>query len=101
METWGLVNYSPNNKPLKWDDKDSNNKSSSAATEPSTTLINKDNSKTICSGCKSVCSIACFYCDKVTDRENVVIVCVFCEWNCLYMVACMISELVNLFWCWC
>ncbi|KAL6956454.1 hypothetical protein U1Q18_006151 [Sarracenia purpurea var. burkii] len=54
LEAWGLINYSPssssNKLPQNWKDKEGN---SSAALKRS------------CSGCKSVCSIACFACDKV------------------------------------
>ncbi|KAL5848048.1 hypothetical protein ACOSQ3_011572 [Xanthoceras sorbifolium] len=63
LETWGLVNYSASAKPLKWEDKENKSAGGGSAAE-SSSIPNKENSKTLCSGCKSVCSIACFYCDK-------------------------------------
>lgn len=61
LETWGLINYSVSSvKPLKWEDKETK---SAAASEASPQ--NKEASKRLCSGCKSLCSIACFACDKV------------------------------------
>ncbi|XP_023515051.1 SWI/SNF complex subunit SWI3B [Cucurbita pepo subsp. pepo] len=71
LEAWGLVNYSPSalNKPLKWEDRDSKSNSSASHTgEPGGSSADssapKDASKRVCSGCKSICSIACFACDK-------------------------------------
>lgn len=79
LEAWGLINYSPSaqNKPLKWEDKDTKSSSSShgaeakaaaaaaaAAAADSSAGPSKENSKVVCSGCKLVCSIACFACDK-------------------------------------
>lgn len=72
LEAWGLVNYSPSahNKPLRWDDKEtkSENKGGGGASlESSKTGPNRESSnKVVCSGCKLVCSIACFACDKVS-----------------------------------
>ncbi|OAY22475.1 SWI/SNF complex subunit SWI3B isoform X2 [Manihot esculenta] len=70
LEAWGLINYSPSalNKPLKWEDKDSKSTSQSSAdgggTSADSTPPKRDTSKRLCSGCQSVCSIACFVCDK-------------------------------------
>ncbi|KAJ4825787.1 hypothetical protein Tsubulata_029410 [Turnera subulata] len=86
LEAWGLINYTPSalNKPLKWDDsKDSKSSphttNTSAASTPDSAAPsgpssssastagappNRDSSRRICSCCKSVCSIACFACDK-------------------------------------
>ena len=81
LEAWGLINYAPSaqNKPLKWEDKDTKSSSSSqgaeakaaaaaaaAAAADSSAGPSKENSKVVCSGCKLVCSIACFACDKVS-----------------------------------
>ncbi|GMH08603.1 hypothetical protein Nepgr_010443 [Nepenthes gracilis] len=73
LETWGLINYSPSGKQaLRLEEKE--NKSSIAATPPSqandvaateaAVLSNGERSKKLCSACKSLCSIACFVCDK-------------------------------------
>ncbi|XP_059460648.1 SWI/SNF complex subunit SWI3B [Corylus avellana] len=74
LEAWGLVNYSPSahNKPLKWEDKESKSDAKgggggAAATVESSAAAasNRESSnKVVCSGCKLVCSIACFACDK-------------------------------------
>lgn len=75
LEAWGLVNYSPSahNKPLKWEDKESKSDAKggggAAATVESSAAAasNRESSnKVVCSGCKLVCSIACFACDKVS-----------------------------------
>ncbi|XP_057727953.1 SWI/SNF complex subunit SWI3B [Arachis stenosperma] len=65
LEAWGLINYLPSssmNKPLKWDDKESKSESGSNTAEPPQPV--RENTKRICSGCKAVCTIACFACDK-------------------------------------
>ncbi|GMY28985.1 SWI/SNF complex subunit SWI3B [Fagus crenata] len=78
LDAWGLINYSPSahNKPLKWEDKDSKSSShgaeakaaaaavAAAAAADSSAASNRETSKVVCSGCKLVCSIACFACDK-------------------------------------
>lgn len=71
LEAWGLINYSPSalSKPLKWEDRDSKSNASASHTgEPggssADSSASKDSSKRVCSGCKSICSIACFACDK-------------------------------------
>ncbi|KAK2660979.1 hypothetical protein Ddye_007512 [Dipteronia dyeriana] len=64
LDTWGLVNYSASAKPLKWEDKETKSAGGGGSASESSSITNKENSKTLCSGCKSVCSIACFYCDK-------------------------------------
>ncbi|KAG6704516.1 hypothetical protein I3842_07G136500 [Carya illinoinensis] len=71
LEAWGLVNYSPSahNKPLRWDDKETKSESKSgggsgAPLDSSAAGPNRESSKVVCSGCKLVCSIACFACDK-------------------------------------
>ncbi|KAK7351831.1 hypothetical protein VNO77_11557 [Canavalia gladiata] len=65
LEAWGLINFHPSSsltKPLKWDDKDTKPDSASNSTESS--VPTKETSKRLCSGCKAVCTIACFACDK-------------------------------------
>ncbi|EEF33368.1 DNA binding protein, putative [Ricinus communis] len=68
LEAWGLINYFPSalSKPLKWEDKDA--KSSASAdvkgNSADSTPPKRDATKRLCSGCQSVCSIACFVCDK-------------------------------------
>lgn len=66
LEAWGLINYSPSalTKPLKWDDKDAKSPADASLQSPPTII--KDTAKRICSGCKSICNIACFYCEKVS-----------------------------------
>lgn len=66
LEAWGLINYSPSalNKPLKWEDKDSKT-SSASASHGGGGAAKEENPKRVCNHCKSVCSIACFVCDKV------------------------------------
>ena len=78
LDAWGLINYSPLNKQLKWEDgKDSSSKTAASpaggggggdggTAGDANASNNKDNCKRLCSGCKSLCSIACFFCDKVT-----------------------------------
>nr|KYP64893.1 SWI/SNF complex subunit SWI3B [Cajanus cajan] len=66
LETWGLINYHPSSslaKPLKWDDRETKPDSASNSTESSSAPA-KETSKRLCSGCKAVCTIACFACDK-------------------------------------
>ncbi|XP_014498604.1 SWI/SNF complex subunit SWI3B [Vigna radiata var. radiata] len=66
LEAWGLINYHPSSsltKPLKWDDKETKPDSASNPTESSSAPA-KENTKRLCSGCKAVCTIACFTCDK-------------------------------------
>lgn len=60
-----MINYLPSSvlsKPLKWEDKDS--KPEAVPTESSAPI--RETYKRVCSGCKAVCTIACFACDKVT-----------------------------------
>ncbi|XP_038703804.1 SWI/SNF complex subunit SWI3B isoform X2 [Tripterygium wilfordii] len=72
LEAWGLINYSPSalNKPLRWEEKETKGQSSGAAGDvgvasfDSSSQVNRESTKRLCSGCKSVCSIACFACDK-------------------------------------
>ncbi|KDP36743.1 hypothetical protein JCGZ_08034 [Jatropha curcas] len=70
LEAWGLINYSPSalNKPLKWEDKDSKSTLQGGAdgggSLADSTPPKRDSSKRLCSGCQSVCTIACFVCDK-------------------------------------
>ncbi|OWM70553.1 hypothetical protein CDL15_Pgr014226 [Punica granatum] len=76
LETWGLINYSglASSKPLKWDDKEGNKSSSGAASQgggssgsnnvAEASGSSKETAKRVCNGCKSVCTIACFACDK-------------------------------------
>ncbi|KAI4388522.1 hypothetical protein MLD38_000843 [Melastoma candidum] len=57
LEAWGLINYggSGQSKALKWDDKDTGKSGGGG---------DGNARKRICGGCKSVCTIACFSCDK-------------------------------------
>ncbi|GAV65829.1 Myb_DNA-binding domain-containing protein/SWIRM domain-containing protein [Cephalotus follicularis] len=74
LDVWGLINYSPSalNKPLKWEDgKDSTSggaaasKSSASAPDSNDSLTpNKEALKRLCTACKSLCTIACFFSDK-------------------------------------
>lgn len=66
LETWGLINYSASasKTQLKWEDKDTKASSQSSDTNAGSVDIPVPR-KRLCSGCKSVCSIACFACDKV------------------------------------
>lgn len=69
LETWGLINYQPNSalgKPLKWEDKETKADAGSNSNDPSTPM--KENLRRLCSGCKAVCTIACFVCDKVVPN---------------------------------
>nr|GMD27541.1 SWI/SNF complex subunit SWI3B [Ipomoea batatas] len=67
LETWGLINYSASasasKTQLKWEDKDTKASSQSSDTNAASVDIPVPR-KRLCSGCKSVCSIACFACDK-------------------------------------
>lgn len=74
LEAWGLVNYSPppaSKLPLKWDDKET--KSITALLQSTEPTVNVAEcmvpKKKLCSGCKSVCSIACFASDKVINQS--------------------------------
>ncbi|XP_050208708.1 SWI/SNF complex subunit SWI3B [Mercurialis annua] len=69
LEAWGLINYSPNalNKPLKWEDKDAKSSGGggdSKGASADNTPPKRDTTKRLCNGCQSVCTIACFVCDK-------------------------------------
>ncbi|XP_057436813.1 SWI/SNF complex subunit SWI3B [Lotus japonicus] len=62
LEAWGLINYHPSSsfsKPFKWDDEDT--KVDSAEPPPPPV---RETAKRVCSGCKALCTIACFVCDK-------------------------------------
>ncbi|XP_044475602.1 SWI/SNF complex subunit SWI3B-like [Mangifera indica] len=60
LETWGLINFLASVKPLKWEDKET--KSSSSSVEFA--ALRRETSKRVCNGCKSLCTIACFACEK-------------------------------------
>lgn len=64
LDSWGLINYnsSASAKPLKWEEKEAGKSAGDAASEPATTV--KETAKRNCNGCKAICSIACFACDK-------------------------------------
>lgn len=72
LEGWGLINYSPPplSKPLKWEDKESktgSGTSSHGGAESGGASSSKgEKTKRVCNHCKSVCSIACFVCEKVS-----------------------------------
>ncbi|KAL6974916.1 hypothetical protein U1Q18_044100 [Sarracenia purpurea var. burkii] len=64
LEAWGLINYSPGSasKPhLKWEDKESKSNTTEPAGGSAGYMVPK---RRLCSGCKTVCSIACFASDK-------------------------------------
>ncbi|XP_019170897.1 PREDICTED: SWI/SNF complex subunit SWI3B [Ipomoea nil] len=65
LETWGLINYSSSasKTQLKWEDKDTKASLQSSDTNAGSVDVPVPR-KRLCSGCKSVCSIACFACDK-------------------------------------
>ncbi|KAJ7967009.1 SWI/SNF complex subunit SWI3B [Quillaja saponaria] len=69
LESWGLINYQPASalsKPLKWEDKESKSSGSAEAGGNSieSATPNRETSGRVCSGCKTICTIACFACDK-------------------------------------
>ncbi|GAA0158260.1 chromatin/chromatin-binding, or -regulatory protein [Lithospermum erythrorhizon] len=70
LETWGLINYAGSiiQKPqLKYDDKESKANAAAAGAGDGSGGIAPEPvqpKKRICGGCKTVCSIACFACDK-------------------------------------
>ncbi|KAK9129169.1 hypothetical protein Sjap_009656 [Stephania japonica] len=72
LESWGLINYaaappSALLKPppqLKWEERESKNGGGDSAFLESLQQPRRESSKKLCSGCKSLCSIACFVCDK-------------------------------------
>ncbi|GLT74023.1 hypothetical protein SLA2020_458440 [Shorea laevis] len=65
LELWGLVNYSSSvaTRPLRWEDSKEGKSSGDGASLESSAQP-KETTRRICSGCKSVCTIACFTCDK-------------------------------------
>ncbi|CAN8285206.1 unnamed protein product [Cochlearia groenlandica] len=65
LDSWGLINYtsSASGKPLKWDEKEAGRSNGEAVSENPTATV-KESAKRICNGCKAICSIACFACDK-------------------------------------
>lgn len=71
LELWGLINFSTPvaNKPLKWDD---NKEPKSVGDVSQTPTPAKGTPRTVCGGCKSVCNIACFACDKVCLPEPLI-----------------------------
>ncbi|XVF74057.1 hypothetical protein PTKIN_Ptkin13bG0031000 [Pterospermum kingtungense] len=70
LELWGLINYSPiSSKPSNSKDTSATNKSSDAPSldSPSSatpTSKSSSTSRRVCGACKSLCTIACFVCDK-------------------------------------
>ncbi|GLU00108.1 hypothetical protein SLE2022_175010 [Rubroshorea leprosula] len=71
LEMWGLINYStsPATRPLSWEDSKEGKSSGDGASLESSAHAHaqaqpKETVRKLCSGCKSVCSIACFACDK-------------------------------------
>ncbi|CAN0927324.1 SWI/SNF complex subunit SWI3B [Linum grandiflorum] len=72
-DAWGLINYSPPSlaKQLKWEDRDSKSSGgtdsramASSTSDTAAAPLVKESSKRVCSACMSLCSIACFTCDK-------------------------------------
>ncbi|KAJ8631236.1 hypothetical protein MRB53_024559 [Persea americana] len=75
LESWGLINYSgvvvkPNLKAeekVKEKEKEKESKTGVSGLLPpplDSPLEKKESAKKVCGGCKSVCSLACFACDK-------------------------------------
>ncbi|KAJ4968086.1 hypothetical protein NE237_014787 [Protea cynaroides] len=71
LEGWGLINFTASTglKPqqTKWEEKESKSGggvSTDADSGGSSSSLKRVRSKRLCSGCQSVCSIACFACDK-------------------------------------
>ncbi|KAK9270353.1 hypothetical protein L1049_025932 [Liquidambar formosana] len=68
LEAWGLVNYSGAaiKLPLKWEEKESKSGGApSQSSDPAGSSIESSvPTRKWCSGCKSLCNIACFACDK-------------------------------------
>ncbi|XP_022777098.1 SWI/SNF complex subunit SWI3B-like isoform X2 [Durio zibethinus] len=70
LDVWGLINFSASSAPSKpTKDTANNNKSADAPSleSPSfaaTTSKNSSTSRRFCGACKSLCTIACFVCDK-------------------------------------
>ncbi|CAM8939591.1 unnamed protein product [Rhodiola kirilowii] len=70
LETWGLVNYIGGTvkQPLKWEDKESKAAGGAGQASQSGESVGGTgdafSSKRWCSGCKALCSIACFASDK-------------------------------------
>lgn len=69
LEGWGLINYTgaAGKSNLKGEEKE--NKSMGvnglSSTLSDTPLAKKESAKKVCGGCKAVCSLACFSCEKV------------------------------------
>ncbi|KAL5698718.1 hypothetical protein ACHQM5_029713 [Ranunculus cassubicifolius] len=57
LENWGLINYTGMGVKAQGKVDNKENRSSE--------MMRKDSSARFCSGCKALCSIACFVCDKV------------------------------------
>ncbi|XP_059652031.1 SWI/SNF complex subunit SWI3B-like isoform X1 [Cornus florida] len=68
LEAWGLINYSASASKhhLKWEDRESKSNALSSSQTNKANIIAGFTvpKKRLCSGCKSVCSIACYACDK-------------------------------------
>ncbi|PIA43014.1 hypothetical protein AQUCO_02000457v1 [Aquilegia coerulea] len=66
LEGWGLINYTGTTSKTasKLDDKENRLGSDFKGSSHDTSTLKKDASTRFCSGCKTVCSIACFVCDK-------------------------------------
>lgn len=64
LESWGLVNYTAMTPKPQSKSNDKENKSSDDFKGSESSMLRKDTSTRFCSGCKTVCSIACFVCDK-------------------------------------
>ncbi|KAL6200980.1 hypothetical protein ACLB2K_024695 [Fragaria x ananassa] len=69
LEAWGLINYAPSVKSLKWEEKEAKSAAHGGAQSPKIGVKDasapaaKDKQRT-CDGCKSLCSIACFVSEK-------------------------------------
>ncbi|VFQ95919.1 unnamed protein product [Cuscuta campestris] len=67
LETWGLINYSGSTSSktqLKWEDKEASRASFQSSEANATSMDIQVLKKRLCSGCKTLCSISCFLCDK-------------------------------------
>jgi len=85
LEAWGLINYYPSSslsKPLKWEDKDKSDAASNSAESPSPAPVKE--AKRICSGCKNLCVMACFACEKVSFVKRFFTLSINCNSRILY-----------------
>lgn len=67
LEAWGLINYAGSalKQPLKWEEKDNKAAGASSHSGDGGGTVESIPKRRWCGGCKSLCTIACFACDKV------------------------------------